>query len=167
MLPSPFRPQTTIASENVKTASKAAQPKVNSSMSPQPDESVLSILGVPRPCVKKRSRDAASVLTVLTCSLQAIAAPATAPGTTTTRVRQPYPHFRVIVLDDDVNTFQHVADCLLKYIPGMTGDRAWDLTNQVHFEGAATVWSGPQEQAELYHEQLRREGLTMAPLEAV
>jgi ATP-dependent Clp protease adaptor protein ClpS len=27
------------------------------------------------------------------------------------------------------------------------------------------VWCGPQEQAELYHQQLRVEGLTMAPLE--
>jgi ATP-dependent Clp protease adaptor protein ClpS len=48
----------------------------------------------------------------------------------------------------------------------MTPDRAWDLTNQVHFEGQATVWVGPLEQAELYHTQLSREGLTMAPLEA-
>lgn len=166
MLPSPFRPQTTIASEKVNTASNAAQPNVKISMGSQPDESTLSILGIPRACVKTQSRETAPLLPVFTRSMQAIASPATAPGTTTTRIRQPYPNFRVIVLDDDVNTFQHVAECLLKYIPGMTGDRAWDLTNQVHYEGAATVWSGPQEQAELYHEQLRREGLTMAPLEA-
>jgi ATP-dependent Clp protease adaptor protein ClpS len=47
----------------------------------------------------------------------------------------------------------------------MTPDRAWNLTNQVHFEGQAIVWTGDLEQAELYHEQLSREGLTMAPLE--
>jgi ATP-dependent Clp protease adaptor protein ClpS len=47
----------------------------------------------------------------------------------------------------------------------MTADSAWELTNQVHYEGQATVWVGPQEQAELYHQQLSREGLTMAPLE--
>ncbi|MFN7657712.1 MAG: ATP-dependent Clp protease adapter ClpS, partial [Dolichospermum sp.] len=56
--------------------------------------------------------------------------------------------------------------CLMKYIPGMSSDRAWDLTNQVHYEGRAIVWTGPQEPAELYHQQLRRAGLTMAPLEA-
>lgn len=79
--------------------------------------------------------------------------------------RQPYPNFKVIVLDDDFNTFEHVHGCLMKYIPAMTDDHAWELTNRVHFEGMATVWTGPQEQAELYHQQLRREGLTMAPLE--
>ncbi|MEM8642457.1 MAG: ATP-dependent Clp protease adapter ClpS [Cyanobacteria bacterium P01_G01_bin.54] len=81
--------------------------------------------------------------------------------------RKPYPNFKVIVLNDDFNTFQHVASCLLKYIPGMTEPRAWQLTEQVHFQGQATVWIGPQEPAELYHQQLSREGLTMAPLEPV
>ena len=81
-------------------------------------------------------------------------------------VSKPYPNYKVIVLNDDFNTFEHVANCLMKYIPNMTSDRAWELTNQVHFEGQAIVWVGPQEQAELYHQQLRREGLTMAPLEA-
>lgn len=80
--------------------------------------------------------------------------------------RQLYPNFKVIVLNDDFNTFEHVQGCLLKHIPGMSRDRAWELTNQVHFDGLAIVWTGPQEQAELYHQQLRQEGLTMAPLEA-
>jgi len=48
----------------------------------------------------------------------------------------------------------------------MTSDRAWDLANQIHHEGQAIVWVGPQEPAELYHQLLRRAGLTMAPLEA-
>ncbi len=95
---------------------------------------------------------------------------ATSPTVTkersTTVVRKPYPNYKVIVLNDDFNTFQHVAECLMNYIPGMSSDRAWELTNQVHYEGQAIVWTGPQEQAELYHQQLRREGLTMAPLEA-
>lgn len=26
----------------------------------------------------------------------------------------------------------------------MTSDRAWELTNQVHFEGQAIVWVGPR-----------------------
>jgi ATP-dependent Clp protease adaptor protein ClpS len=81
-------------------------------------------------------------------------------------VPKPYPNFKVIVLDDEFNTFEHVSTCLMTYIPGMSEDRAWELTNQVHFEGQAIVWVGPQEQAELYHQQLRRAGLTMAPLEA-
>lgn len=95
---------------------------------------------------------------------------ATAPTVTPDRVSQTvpktYPNYKVIVLNDDFNTFQHVAECLMKYIPGMTSDRAWELTIQVDSEGQATVWVGPQEQAELYHQQLSRAGLTMAPLEA-
>ena len=92
-------------------------------------------------------------------------APVQAPEKTTT-VPKTYPNYRVIVLNDDVNTFQHVSQCLMAYVPGMTSDRAWDLTNQIHFEGQAIVWVGPREQAELYHLQLKRAGLTMAPLEA-
>ena len=91
--------------------------------------------------------------------------PTLTPEKTSKTVRKPYPHFKVIVLNDDENTFQHVSQMLMKYIPGMTSDRAWELTNQVHYEGRAIVWVGPQEQAELYHQQLRRSGLTMAPLE--
>ena len=79
--------------------------------------------------------------------------------------RKPYPQFKVIVLDDDVNTFVHVVDCLLRFIPGMTPDRAWELAHQIDGQGAAVVWSGPQEQAEHYHQQLGAQGLTMAPLE--
>jgi len=80
-------------------------------------------------------------------------------------VRKTYPNYKVIVLNDDFNTFEHVANCLMKYIPNMTEELAWQLTNQVHFEGYAIAWIGPQEQAELYHAQLKQENLTMAPLE--
>ncbi|RCJ36797.1 Clp protease ClpS [Nostoc punctiforme NIES-2108] len=93
-------------------------------------------------------------------------APTIAPERSNQVIRKTYPNYKVIVLNDDFNTFQHVCECLMKYIPGMSGDRAWDLTNQVHYEGQAIVWVGPQEPAELYHQQLRRAGLTMAPLEA-
>ncbi len=92
-------------------------------------------------------------------------APTVAPDRINQVVQKPYPNYKVIVLNDDFNTFQHVANTLMKYIPGMTSDQAWELTNQVHHEGQAIVWVGPQEQAELYHELLSRAGLTMAPLE--
>ena len=81
-------------------------------------------------------------------------------------VKKRYPNFKVIVLNDDFNTFQHVAKTLMTYIPGMTSDRAGELTEQIHSAGQAIVWVGPQEQAELYHQQLKRAGLTMAPLES-
>lgn len=94
------------------------------------------------------------------------ASPVKAPERSSQVTQKTYPNYKVIVLNDDFNTFQHVHDCLMKYIPGTTSDRAWELTHQVHDEGQAIVWVGPQEQAELYHQQLSRAGLTMAPLEA-
>lgn len=101
-----------------------------------------------------------------TANTTATVTPTQAPARTRQTVRKTYPNYKVIVLNDDFNTFQHVSQCLVQYIPHMTPDHAWDLTLQVHNEGQAIVWTGPQEQAELYHQQLRREGLTMAPLEA-
>ena len=79
----------------------------------------------------------------------------------------PTPNYRIIILDDDVNTFQHVVDCLVTFLPGLTRDHAWAMARQVDGEGSAVVWTGPQEQAELYHMQLGSHGLTMAPLEPV
>lgn len=102
----------------------------------------------------------------LTIASQAsTASPTLAPEKSRQVTREPYPNYKIIVLNDDFNTFQHVASCLTKYIPNMSSDRAWELTNRIHNEGQATVWIGPLEQAELYHSQLSRAGLTMAPLE--
>ena len=76
-----------------------------------------------------------------------------------------YSEAKVIVLDDSFNTFQHVANCILAIIPGMSKKRSWDLTIKVDKTGSAEVWRGNLEQAELYHEQLFNKGLTMAPIE--
>jgi ATP-dependent Clp protease adaptor protein ClpS len=81
------------------------------------------------------------------------------------QLREPYPNFKVIVLNDEVNTFQHVVEVLVRHIPAMQPDRAWELAHRIDGEGSAVVWSGPQEQAEHYHQLLLAEGLTMAPLE--
>ena len=71
----------------------------------------------------------------------------------------------VIVLNDDHNTFEGVAFALSSVIPGVSYDAGMQLANRIHASGQAIVWSGLQEQAELYWEQLREAGLTMAPLE--
>jgi ATP-dependent Clp protease adaptor protein ClpS len=71
----------------------------------------------------------------------------------------------VIVLNDDHNTFQGVASALAAVIPGVSYDRGLALADRIHNTGQAIVWSGLREQAELYWEQLRERGLTMAPLE--
>ena len=46
----------------------------------------------------------------------------------TKKSKAKYPEARVIVLDDNFNTFQHVANCLLTIIPSMSEQSAWDLT---------------------------------------
>ena len=72
---------------------------------------------------------------------------------------------RVIVLNDDHNTFEGVAFALAQTIPGVDYDRGMALANRIHNSGQAIVWSGHREAAELYHSQLEANGLTMAPLE--
>jgi ATP-dependent Clp protease adaptor protein ClpS len=71
----------------------------------------------------------------------------------------------VIVLNDDRNTFDHVARTLAEVIPGVDLDAGYRLADRIHNSGQAVVWTGPREPAELYWEQLDSAGLTMAPLE--
>jgi ATP-dependent Clp protease adaptor protein ClpS len=71
----------------------------------------------------------------------------------------------VIVCNDNHNTFDHVARTLARFIPGVTLERGLEIANLIHGTGRAIVFSGAQETAELYWEQLRDAGLTMAPLE--
>jgi ATP-dependent Clp protease adaptor protein ClpS len=73
--------------------------------------------------------------------------------------------WRVIVRNDDHNTFDHVAQCLARLIPGVDLDRGYAMAERIHSSGLAVVWTGHREAAELYWEQLAGEGLTMAPLE--
>jgi len=73
--------------------------------------------------------------------------------------------WRVIVLNDDHNTFDGVAAALARTLPGMTFATGMVFATQIHNRGLAIVWSGQHELAEHYWEALRGEGLTMAPLE--
>ncbi len=73
--------------------------------------------------------------------------------------------WRVIVRNDDHNTFDHVAHTLAQHIPGISVDRGYQLADQIHRTGLAIVWSGHKELAEHYWEMLKDAGLTMAPLE--
>jgi ATP-dependent Clp protease adaptor protein ClpS len=71
----------------------------------------------------------------------------------------------VIVRNDDHNTFDHVARTLAQVVPGVTIARGHEYANTIHTAGRAIVYSGHQEAAEHYWEQLKGAGLTMAPLE--
>jgi len=73
--------------------------------------------------------------------------------------------WRVIVRNDDHNTFDHVANTLARVIPGISVAQGYQLADRIHTAGLALVWSGIQEVAEHYWQQLQEAGLTMAPLE--
>jgi ATP-dependent Clp protease adaptor protein ClpS len=73
--------------------------------------------------------------------------------------------WRVIVRNDDHNTFDHVAQTLARVLPGVTLEQGHELAETIHSNGMAIVWSGPQEPAEHFWQQLKSAGLTMAPLE--
>lgn len=71
----------------------------------------------------------------------------------------------VIVRNDDHNTFEHVAGTLARVLPGVSNEQGHSFANSIHSSGQAVVWTGQQEPAEHYWEQLSGAGLTMAPLE--
>ena len=73
--------------------------------------------------------------------------------------------WRVIVRNDDHNTFDHVAVSLASTLPGVDVDQGFSIADRIHRRGLAIVWSGHLEPAEHYWEQLQAAGLTMAPLE--
>jgi ATP-dependent Clp protease adaptor protein ClpS len=73
--------------------------------------------------------------------------------------------WHVIVLNDNHNTFDHVASTLARVIPSVTLEGGYRIADKIHNKGQAVVWTGEREPAELYWEQLKQAGLTMAPLE--
>jgi ATP-dependent Clp protease adaptor protein ClpS len=74
--------------------------------------------------------------------------------------------WRVVVLNDDHNTFDHVAESLARVIPEVSLADGYRFAHRIHNTGCAMVWSGPREDAEEYWSELDGAGLTMAPLEA-
>ena len=74
--------------------------------------------------------------------------------------------WRVIVLNDDHNTFEGVARALARVLPGVSYEGGMKMANTIHSSGRAVVWTGQREPAELYWQQLSEAGLTMAPLDS-
>jgi ATP-dependent Clp protease adaptor protein ClpS len=74
-------------------------------------------------------------------------------------------NWRVIVRNDNHNTFDHVAQTLARVLPGVSLDQGHRIAEQIHNTGQAIVWTGMREPAEHYWELLDSAGLTMAPLE--
>jgi ATP-dependent Clp protease adaptor protein ClpS len=73
--------------------------------------------------------------------------------------------WNVIVLNDNHNTFEGVASALSSTIPDVSYNKGLQLADRIHASGRAFVWSGQNDVAEHYWQQLQGHGLTMSPLE--
>jgi ATP-dependent Clp protease adaptor protein ClpS len=73
--------------------------------------------------------------------------------------------WRVVVLNDNHNTFDYVAETLAGVLPEVSLAEGYRYADRIHNTGCAIVWSGPREDAEIYWERLDSAGLTMGPLE--
>ena len=49
-------------------------------------------------------------------------------------------HWRVIVRNDNHNTFDHVAKTLASVIPSVSIDQGYRFAEQIHNSGRAIVW---------------------------
>jgi ATP-dependent Clp protease adapter protein ClpS len=72
---------------------------------------------------------------------------------------QRFPPHKVVVHDNDYTPFDWVTKIFLKAVPGMTAERAYALTMEVHTSGSAVPFVGPKEQAEHVAEIIRTIGI--------
>jgi len=68
----------------------------------------------------------------------------------------------VILHNDNVHLFNDVADAIVKSVPGLSAQQAWDITLDAHVTGRSVVISCVLELAELYQERLQTFGLTIS-----
>jgi ATP-dependent Clp protease adaptor protein ClpS len=97
------------------------------------------------------------------------ATPAGAPTTTPERgvardfdpevLRRVLPPYKVVVHNNDYNTFDEVIRILLRAVPGMTLERAQALAVEIDSTGAAVPYVGPKELAEAIASVIRTIGI--------
>jgi len=68
---------------------------------------------------------------------------------------------RLILWNDEVNTFDHVIYCLVKYLD-YTELQAEKIAWMVHTEGKTAVLEGSFTEMEIYRKILQQEGLTVS-----
>src|SRR5437867_1078410 len=61
---------------------------------------------------------------------------------------QRFPPHKVVVHDNDFTPFDAVTKIFLEAVPGMTFERAYALTMEVHTSGSAVPYVAPKERAE-------------------
>ncbi|HEY9724514.1 MAG TPA: ATP-dependent Clp protease adaptor ClpS [Oscillatoriaceae cyanobacterium] len=91
--------------------------------------------------------------------------PIEAPIRETPTVREPsfkvewLPPHRVVVHNNDTNSFDEVIAVLLRAVPGCTLELAVGYTYEIHFTGAAVVFRGDVEEAGLCAAKIRAIGI--------
>ncbi len=68
---------------------------------------------------------------------------------------------RLILWNDDVNTFDHVIFCMMKYLD-YSESQSEKIAWKVHTEGKCTVLEGSFTEVEVYRKILQQEGLTVS-----
>lgn len=67
---------------------------------------------------------------------------------------------QLILWNDDVNTFEHVIYCLVKYLD-YSSAQAEKIAWTIHTKGKCAVLEGPFNELEVYRKILQQEGLTV------
>ena len=68
---------------------------------------------------------------------------------------------RLILWNDDFNTFDHVIFCMMKYLD-YTEAQAEKIAWKVHNEGKCAILEGSFTEVEVYRKILQQEGLTVS-----
>jgi len=76
------------------------------------------------------------------------------------------PPYAVVVLNDDLHTFQYVVETFMKVF-GYPTEKSYLLALKIHNEGRGIVWSGALEVAELKRDQIRSAGPDFHAVEKV
>lgn len=71
------------------------------------------------------------------------------------------PTHRLILWNDDVNTFEHVIYCLVKYLD-YNASQAEKIAWTIHTGGKCAVLEGSFTELEVYRKILQQEGLTVS-----
>jgi len=68
---------------------------------------------------------------------------------------------RLILWNDEVNTFEHVIYCMIKYLD-YSQPQAEKIAWKVHNDGKCVVLEGSFTEMEIYRKILQQEGLTVS-----
>lgn len=68
---------------------------------------------------------------------------------------------RLILWNDEINTFDHVIHCLIKHLQ-YSETQAEQIAWKVHTEGKCTILEGSLTEMEVYRKVLKSEGLTVS-----